>query len=59
MKIEDAKLDFAPHYLVIEAHLKTVHDLLKVKNYKDAVAITEQMVVECRLLRNAIKSHDK
>lgn len=59
MKIEDAKVDFAPHYLLVEAHLKTVHDLLKRGNYVDAATFVDQMVVECRLLRTAIKSHVK
>ena len=57
MKIEDAKVDFAPHYLMIENHLKEVHDLLKRGNYVNAATIVDQMIVECRLLRTAIKSH--
>ena len=59
MKIEDAKVDYAPHYLLIETHLKAVHDLLKRGNYKDAAAFTEQMMVECKLLKNAIRTHVK
>lgn len=59
MKIEDPAVDYAPHYLLIETHLRTVHDLLKRGNYKDAATYTEQMMVECKLLKNAIKSHVK
>lgn len=59
MKIEDATLDYAPHYLLIESHLRTIHDLLKRNNYKDAATFAEQMMVECRLLRNAIYTHAK
>lgn len=59
MKIEDAKVDYAPHYLLIESHLKAVHDLLKRGNYKDAATFAEQMMVECRLLRNSIYTHVK
>ena len=59
MNIEDAKIDYAPHYLLLEKHLHTVHELLKRGNYRDAATITEQMTVECRLLTNAIKTHVK
>ena len=59
MEINDAKVDYAPHYLHLEANLKSVHDLLKRGNYVDAATIVDQMVVECRLLRTAIKSHVK
>jgi hypothetical protein len=59
MNIEDAKLDFAPHYLQVEAHLKTVHDLVKQHKYLDAATFVDQIIVESRLLRNAIKTHVK
>jgi hypothetical protein len=59
MSVKDTKVDYAPHHIIIENHLKLVHDLLKCNNYKDAAATAEQMMVECRLLRNAIRSYDK
>lgn len=59
MKIEDPAVDYAPHYLLIEQQLRSVHDLLKRGNYRDAATVTEKMMVECKLLRNAIKTHDR
>ena len=59
MKVEDPKVDYAPHYLQIQTHLHTVYDLLKNHNYIDAATFVDQMTVECRLLRTAIKSHVK
>ena len=57
--INDAKVDYAPHYLQINSHLKLVHDLLKCGNYENAANFVEQITVESRLLRAAIKSHVK
>jgi hypothetical protein len=57
MKIQEAAVDYAPHYLQVSNHLKVVHDLLKSNNYKDAATFAEQMMVECRLLRTAIKHY--
>ena len=57
--INDTKVDYAPHYLQIDRHLKLVHDLLKCGNYEDAATFAEQITVESRLLRAAIKSHVK
>ena len=50
---------YAPHYLQIDSHLKLVHDLLKCGNYENAATLVEQITVESRLLRAAIKSHVK
>jgi len=57
--INDVKVDYAPHYLKIDSSLKLVHDLLKCGNYENALTIVEQITVESRLLRAAIKSHVK
>jgi|LakMenE01Jun11ns_1017448.scaffolds.fasta_scaffold9641425_2 hypothetical protein len=56
---KEVKVDYAPHYLQIDSHLKLVHDLLKCGNYVDAITLVEQITVESRLLRAAIKSHVK
>jgi hypothetical protein len=57
--IKEVKVDYAPHYLHIDSNLKKVHDLLKCGNYVDAITLVEQITVESRLLRAAIKSHVK
>lgn len=57
MKVEDIKVDYAPHYLEIESNLKIVHEMLKRGNYVEALSVVDEITVECRLLRTAIKSH--
>ena len=56
---KEVKVDYAPHYLQIDSHLKLVHDLLKCGNYENAATLVEQITVESRLLRAAIKTHVK
>jgi len=56
---KEVKVDYAPHYLQIDSHLKLVHDLLKCGNYENAATLVEQITVESRLLRATIKSHVK
>lgn len=57
--IVDEKLDYSPHYLSLEGHLRTVYNLLKENKFRDAATYAELMAVESRLLRNAIKTHVK
>lgn len=59
MNMFEQKIDYSPHYLSLEGHLRTVYNLLKENNFEEAVTYAELMAVEARLLRNAIKTHVK
>ena len=56
MKLDGA-VDYAPMLIKVEKDLVLVHDLLKRNKYTEAAAVVNEIIVESRLLRNAIKSH--
>lgn len=51
------KLDYAPHYLEAKKKLHEAHDLLLKNKFLDAAGIIDEIVVELRLMRAAVKSH--
>lgn len=50
-------LDYSPYYLDAKTKLKEVHDLLNKQRYIDAASLLDEVVVELRMMRAAIKSH--
>lgn len=55
----DKKVDYAPHYLAATRDLKTVHDLVLEKKFSEARIILEKVMVDIRLMRTALMSHDE
>jgi hypothetical protein len=51
------KLDFAPYYLEAERKLKEVHEMLKLNKFAEASTVVDEIVVELRMMRAAIRSH--
>lgn len=51
------KLDYAPHYLEAKKKLNEAHELLLKNRFVDAAGLIDQIVVELRLMRAAVKSH--
>jgi hypothetical protein len=51
-------VDFAPHKLETDRLLKEAHLLCIEGQYKEAVALIDAAIVELRLMRAALKSHD-
>lgn len=51
-------VDFAPHKLETDRLLKEAHLLCIEWKYKEAVALIDAAIVELRLMRAALKSHD-
>lgn len=56
MKVDGA-VDYAPMLIKVEKDLVLVHDLLKRNKYTEAASVVNEIIVESRLLKNAIKSH--
>jgi hypothetical protein len=56
MKLDGA-VDYAPMLIKVEKDLVLVHDLIKRNKHTEAAAVVNEIIVESRLLRNAIKSH--
>lgn len=50
-------LDYSPYYLDAKAKLKEVHELLNKNNFIDAASIIDEIIVELRMMRAAVKSH--
>jgi hypothetical protein len=51
------KLDYAPHYLESKKKLTEAHELLLKNKFKEAAGTINEIIVELRLMRAAVKSH--
>jgi len=51
------KIDYAPHYLETKKKLTEVHELLLKNKFKEAAGMINEIIVELRLMRAAVKSH--
>ena len=51
------KLDYAPYYIDAKKKLDEVHELLKKNRYIEAKTLIDEVVVELRMMRAAVKSH--
>jgi hypothetical protein len=51
------KLDYAPHYLEAKKKLQETHELLLKNRFIEAAAKIDDIVVELRMMRAAVKSH--
>jgi hypothetical protein len=51
------KVDYAPHYLEAKKKLTEAHELLLKNKFKEAASLIDEIVVELRLMRTAVKSH--
>jgi hypothetical protein len=51
-----ADLDYTPYYLEAKRQLAQVHELLNKHRYIDAVSAIDEIVVELRMMRAAVKS---
>jgi hypothetical protein len=51
------KVDYAPHYLETKKKLTEVHELLLKNKFREAATTIDQIIVELRLMRTAVKSH--
>lgn len=56
---DDTTCDYAPHLIKVQQDLTFLHDLLKRNNYTEAVSKINEIIVESRLLRNAVKTYVK
>jgi len=52
-------LDYAGHYLEVKKDLTKAHDLLNKKQFREAASLIDGMIVELRLMRQAVKTHMK
>jgi len=52
-------LDYAGHYLEVKKNLTKAHDLLNKKQFREAASLIDGMIVELRLMRQAVKTHMK
>jgi len=52
-------LDYAGHYLEVKKNLTKAHDLLNKKQFREAASLIDEMIVELRLMRQAVKTHIK
>lgn len=51
------KLDYAPYYLDAKKKLQEAHDLLLKNRFVEATSLIDEIVVELRMMRAAVKSH--
>lgn len=51
------KLDYAPHYIAADQKLKEAYELILKKRYIEASTLLDEVAVEVRLMRIAVKSH--
>jgi hypothetical protein len=51
-----ADLDYTPYYLEAKRQLAQVHELLNKHRYVDSLNTIDEIVVELRMMRAAIKS---
>lgn len=55
----DPSVDYAGHELIAVKLLKEVHTLLLRKDFIGAASTIDQVIVELRLMRGAVRSHIK
>ena len=53
------QLDFAAHYLEAKKKLGDVYVMLNNRDYVPAASLIDEIIVELRLMRNAVKTHIK
>ncbi len=51
-----ADLDYTPYYLEAKRQLAQVHDLLNKHRYLESLVAIDEIVVELRMMRAAVKS---
>lgn len=51
------KLDYAPYYLNAKKRLKEAHELLLKNQFEEAATLLDEVVIEVRMMRVAVKSH--
>lgn len=51
------RLDYAPHHIEAKRMLNELYESLKKNNYVVAEEILEQLIVELRMMRVAVKSN--
>lgn len=59
MMLEDTTCDYTPHLIKVQQDLTFLHDLLKRNKHSEAATKATEIIVEARLLRNAIKTYVK
>lgn len=52
-----AKIDYAPYYLDAKKKLQEAHDLLLKNRFVEAASLLDEVAVEVRMMRAAVKSH--
>lgn len=52
-------LDYSRHYLEVKKNLTKAHELLNKKQFSEAASLIDEMIVELRLMRQAVKTHIK
>ena len=55
--MSNTKLDYAPYYLNAKKKLQEAHDLLLKNRFIEATNLIDEIVVELRMMRAAVKSH--
>lgn len=51
------EIDYAPYYLEAKKKLNEVHALLVKQDYTQAASLINEIIVELRMMRVAVKSH--
>ena len=51
------KLDYAPYYLEAKKKLDEAHKLLLKNQFIEAASLLDEVAVEVRMMRAAVKSH--
>lgn len=51
------KLDYAPYYLDAKKKLQEAHELLLKNQFVEAASKLDEVAVEVRMMRAAVKSH--
>jgi len=51
------EIDYAPYYLEAKKKLGEAHALLNKQQYSEAASAINEIIVELRMMRVAIKSH--
>jgi len=50
-------LDYSSYYLEAKKKLQNAHELLNKKNFTDAATTIDEIIVELRMMRAAVKTH--
>lgn len=51
------KVDYAPYYLEAKKKLQEAHELLLKNRFVEAASLLDEVAVEVRMMRAAVKSH--